>query len=44
MNRQPFGVQHVTVVFLDACYAFENHHYGAPFRAHIDGFKGGIKY
>ena len=44
MNRQSFGMQHVPIVLFHTRHAFEDHHYGAPFSAHIDGFKGSIQY
>ncbi len=43
VDRQLFGVEHVAVVFLDAGYALEDHHHGAPLGAHVDGLEGSVQ-
>jgi hypothetical protein len=37
-------MEHVAVMFLNACNTLKDHHYSAPFGAHIDGLKGGIQH
>ena len=42
VDRQLFRVEHVAVVFFDARHSLKDHHYGAPFRAHVDGLEGSV--
>ena len=44
MNREFGRVQYMAVALFDARHSFKDHHHGAPFSAHIDGFKRGIQY
>ncbi len=44
MNRQLRGMEYVTVMFFHTSDTLKDHHYCAPFGAHIDGLKGGIQY
>ena len=37
------GMEHVTIVLFHPRYPFKDHDYGAPFGAHVNGLKGGIK-
>lgn len=43
VNGEFLRMEDVTIVLLHARYPFEDHHYGAPFGAHVDGLKGSIK-
>lgn len=43
MDGEFLRMEHVAIVLLNPCYAFENHDNGAPFGAHVDGLKGGVK-
>src|SRR6185503_20857110 len=42
MQREFLGMEHVPVVLFHARYALKDHHYRAPFSAHVDGFKRGV--
>jgi len=43
MDGEFLGVKHMAVVLLHSRHSFEDHDDGAPFGAHVDGLKGGIK-
>ena len=42
VNGEFLRMEDVAIVLLHARYSLENHHYSAPFGAHIDGLKGSI--
>ena len=42
VDRQLFRVEHVAIMLFDARHTLKDHHYGAPFRAHVDGLKGSV--
>jgi hypothetical protein len=44
VNRQFFRVQDMAIMLLHSSYSLKDHHYGAPFGAHINGFKGSVQY
>ncbi len=44
VDRQLRGMEHVSVMLFNASHAFKDHHYGAPFGAHVDGLKGCVKH
>jgi hypothetical protein len=44
MNRKLCRVQHVAIVFFDPRNSLKDHHYGAPFGAHVDGLEGCVQH
>lgn len=44
MDRQPRRMEHVAVMLLYSSNPLKDHHYGAPFGAHVNRLKGSIQH